>query len=322
MPDGSRHQAYPHADGITGHYMTRDYWTYERLSASAGRLRLPNGVVYEFTSDRGGVLYVTEITDPFGNKIVVGYPPLTAFMPADAVRSVEQRLVSGEVRVVTFTYSELLPYPGAEPRVARSLASMTYQPAGRPPRTWTYIEKLRQPHDGRTFLTEVTPPVGPSWKFEYRESPVPSPANPAPLALSALTTPQGGRIEYVYAPQLFRYGSSTVYSPTLHRRTVAGPGLEAGTWQYSFDSPDWTQPITAVVTSPCNKTRYVTWAIGPLGNERPWAIGTQARREVRTHADEVLEVEEFTWDRSAPISELPESGSSQTPMCPCFGNEG
>ena len=315
MPDGSQHQSYYHRDSViaplSGHFMTRGHWTYERVHASKGILRLPNGLTYAFEAARGPYLNVTEISDPFGNKIIVNYPPLTPFTPWDAIESVEQRLTTGEVRVVRFTYDEALPYANEiEPRLARSLATMSYQPVGQAPRVWTYSQKLHEPHSQRTDLLKVTPPVGPPWSFEYMPGGVATSANPAPRIMAALTTPGGGRVEYSFGPELFRFGSTTIYSPVVKTRTVAGPGLNSGTWQYEFDSPHWTQPVTAVITGPCGKERYVTNAIGPAADERPWAIGTLARKEIRGLDETVLQAEELDWMRSVPISNFPESGDS------------
>ena len=314
MPDGSRHQTYLHRDGAispySGHFMTREHWTYERVDLDRGVLRLPGGLTYVFASSGAPYLNVTEISDPFGNKIVVNYAP-ASLLTTDTIESVEQRLTTGEVRVVRFTSNEVLPYADElEPRPARSLATMSYQPVGQMARVWTYSQELVEPHDQMTHLMAVTPPVGPSWEFEYNPGGPATVANPAPRGLAALTTPGGGRIEYSFAPETFLYGSSTVESPVLRSRAVSGPGLTTGTWQYEFDSPDWTLPITAVITGPCGKERYVTNAIGPAVDERPWAIGSLARKEIRALDDTVLQVEEFDWMRSVPISNFPESGDS------------
>jgi YD repeat-containing protein len=304
MPDGSRHQTLPHLDKVSAHFMTREYWTYEKLGAGGGRLRMPNGLTYLFGNARGSSLCVTEISDPFGNRIVVNYPQLTAFTSPDIISSVEQRLSSGEVRLVTFTYDQDLPYLGnpADRRLSTSLASMTYEALGKPARTWIYSQKLLAAPKDVTYLTGVSPPVGPEWQFEYEESPLPADSN-APLGLKSVTTPAGARIEYAYAPTAFNYGSIAVYSPTLKTRTVSGPSVPSGAWDYSFASPGAALPITATITSPCGKTRYTTKPIGPLGAEDRWAIGVLAQKEVLTPTDTLLELEELTWLRSPLLSE-------------------
>jgi YD repeat-containing protein len=299
MPDGSRHPSYLHMDGSAAHFMTREHWTYENLGG-LGRLRLPNGLTYFFGELRGldpNVLYVSEISDPFGNRIVVKYAPSPA--PVDAISSVEQQLVTGETRVVTFTYGD-----------GGALATMTYKPPGMPTRVWTYTQsRLDPPYGDWTKLTEVQPPLGPPWTFEYQPLATSS-GNPAPGVLAALTTPSGGRIDYKFVRQLFYYGSNIVYSPVLDTRTVSGVGIPAGNWQYDFDSPDVDEPVTAVVTGPCSKERYVTNALGPAADERPWAIGTLKRKETRALDDTVLQVEELDWQMSVPISNKPESNDS------------
>ena len=66
MPDGSRHQAYRHMDGASSHFITKDWWTYERRFPFPV-LRLPNGVEYTFGHQmRAGIqeqLAVTRIED-------------------------------------------------------------------------------------------------------------------------------------------------------------------------------------------------------------------------------------------------------------------
>ena len=82
MPDGSQHQAYRHKDGVWGHYITREYWTYEdRYPAPV--LRLPSGITYTLARSESGprpgevTYYVTQIRDPFGNTVTV-LPATTA----------------------------------------------------------------------------------------------------------------------------------------------------------------------------------------------------------------------------------------------------
>jgi hypothetical protein len=172
MPDGSRHQSYPHFDAgsaAADHFITRDYWTYERPTTGAPKLRLPNGVVYTFgrsVVSSEEILYATEIADAFGNKVVIKYP-ISIFAPSDAIESVEQHLTTSQVRIITFTYVETLIEPeSGEPREARALASMTYKPGTGAARTWSFVQRLPSNVSTHTFLDEVVPPVGPPWRFE------------------------------------------------------------------------------------------------------------------------------------------------------------
>ena len=306
MPDGSRHQAYPHMDGVAGHYITKDWWTYERVFPFPV-VRLPNGIKYTFGHFIGGSaateqLGVTRIEDTFGNLITVEYAPPPA--PADVISKIVQHLNSYQTREITFTFSPTLPHEvDGDPIAAGSLLTMEFDG-----RTWTYEQK-RMPYIPYTLLTGVKPPVGPGWAFSYDEGL--AYGNPAPWILRSLITPGGGEIAYVYAPQLFRVGSGAIYTPALQTRTASGPGIETGTWTYSYQSTDWREPVVSSVTSPCGTTTQYTFkAIGPYANEEPWAIGSMVRKDVIDAGNVVLERIDIEWEKSAPISPLPESGNS------------
>lgn len=305
MPDGSRHQLFRHLDGLSGHYISRDYWTYDNGGSRPPVLRLPNGVTYTFgrrvdVTAAKTFLYVTTIEDSFGNRILIKYAPLPA--PFDAIESLEQHLGSGQTRTVSFTFAATLPGANGNPVAAGSLRSMTFLA-----RTWSYTQK-RMPNLGYTLLTKVTPPIGPSWSFAYNES---TASNQSPWELIRVTTPSGGQIDYTYAAQAFLLGSAVIYTPTLKTRTTSGPGIVGGIWLYSYSSPSGTEPVHSGVTSPCGtKTSYTFRTIGPYGREEPWGIGVMASKVVADTADQVLERQELTWAASAPISNFPESGNS------------
>ena len=94
MPDGSQHQAYRHMNGNPGHFMTKDWWTYENVFP-APVLRLPSGVKYTFGRMIGGGPgqgqgYVTRIEDLFGNLVTVEYAPPPA--PPDVIARIVQHL--------------------------------------------------------------------------------------------------------------------------------------------------------------------------------------------------------------------------------------
>ena len=307
MPDGSLHQAYPHMDGVFGHYITRDYWTYEDRHP-APVLRLPSGITYRFGRVESGprpgevTYWATEIRDPFGSTITIEYAPPPA--PDDAIARVVQK-VGTKTRTVVFTYD-----PTLGGVASGSLRSMTF--GGR---TWTFVQK-RMPYFGYTALTEVRPPAGPSWRFEYNENAADA---VSPWLLSRLTTPSGGHIDYAYAAQLFRTGSGAIYTPSLRTRTTSGPGVATGTWRFQYSSPDWRAPVESLAISPCGATvRYTFKPVGSYGAEEPWAIGSMITKETLEGAT-VLERDELTWIRSVPISDFPESGNSFATHVPLLG---
>jgi YD repeat-containing protein len=299
MPDGSQHPLHRHMDNGPTHYITKDLWTYN--SAVPAVLRLPNGVTYTFGryAQVTNTLYVTEIEDPFGNRIEVNYhsnPQLP-----DVITSVEQHLVGEQSpRIVTFTYLETMPTPQG-PQFVGSLDTMTFSG-----RIWRYKQQLLNPISTYTELFEVKPPLGPPWKFGYEH------ADPLSLQiLDHIETPNGGKLDYVYVPQLFQMGSNFVYSPAITSRQTSGWDVLVGTWTYAYSSS--VNSLETEIRSPCGiKTNYLFLGIGPL-NLEPWAVGAlDTRTTSATAGGLIYETEKLTWVASVPISNIPEGGANKT----------
>src|SRR5262245_16604708 len=151
MGDGSRHPLYP-SFANPNIWTTPDFWLY---NPATHVLQLPNGRVYTFgrevtINERLGVVrYVTEIKDPFNNRITFDY--FNAPGPIDGVSAIHQFLSPTQVRDITFTYDATL----------KALASMTYLN-----HTWTYHQDAGGPA-GHSVLTSMTPPQGPGTVYEY-----------------------------------------------------------------------------------------------------------------------------------------------------------
>jgi YD repeat-containing protein len=306
MADGSSHPSYRHSNSSSSTaFMTRDLWTIDRVGApcdfgggTCPLLRLPNGTRYVFSHGNRstGPLWVTSIRDPFGNQITIDYEPYVSGAPA-YLESVTQSFGQSS-RTVTFDYLAALP-GGAS---VKRLRTMTF--AGR---VWTYNQEAlgtgAQPRV--TVLTSVAPPEPPSWQFEYYNPP----AFPKAYLMKKVTTPHGGTVAYDYQSHQFFYGSSAPFTPVISTRTTGGADVVAGQTTYSFPAQGPTQPVTAIVSEPCNRvTTYETFAIGPMGSEMPWRIGAmKSKRVVGGGADQL---ETYVWQRSMPISDVPESGNS------------
>jgi YD repeat-containing protein len=302
MPDGSRHQLFRHLDNRTGHYISREYWTYEDRDPDP-ILRLPNGIEYVFghrvSVDGKQLLYVTTIRDPFANTIDITYAPSPA--PAEAIDRIEQDLGSGRKRTVIFAFDPTLPDGTGGQVVAGSLRSMSLDG-----RMWRYVQK-RMPELGYSLLMEVQPPIGPSWLYEYDEG--------GPLTsrweISRLTTPGGGRVDYTFVPQAFYTGSTLIYTPSLETRVTSGRDIVSGTWRYQYLSPGPFASIETTVTSPCaTRTAFTFKSIGPYTDEQPWGIGTMITKVVMDTSGQEFERETIDWIASDPISNFPESGNS------------
>jgi YD repeat-containing protein len=297
MPDGSRHQLYPHMDRVGSHYMSKDYWTFE-IGLPDPILRLPNGVRYTFGHGTwGSFLYVTQIEDAFGNEIIVNYESPPA--PLDAIASITQKLVGQQqTRTVTFRYNENLPGPLGD-QATGNLASMTFNG-----NTWTYTQRLTNIF-AYTQLVAVEPPVGPSWTFDYDDS------NPTTLyMLDHLETPNGGEIDYAYVPQIFYIGSGSLFSPALIRRETSGRDVMPGVWTYKYSSSqDANQTIVTSDSdgSGCDvEITYTFLGLGPNANQDAWAIGALDKKVTADAGGIVFETEDLTWEASVPIGNVPE----------------
>ncbi|HJS74698.1 MAG TPA: DUF6531 domain-containing protein, partial [Vicinamibacteria bacterium] len=219
MSDGSRHPTYRHIDN-SGRFITKEYWVYDR-DLSVPTLSLTNGVVYKFGAYIAGVRQVTEIVDPFGNRIVVTYGNAASGEPADGIKRITQYLSSTTTRVVTFTY---------ETGVARkNLKTISY--AGEKTYTWTYVHTT-VPVQGplHSLLKEVKPPVGPSWLYQYNESTSPR------YELTRATAPGAGYTNYSYSTVAFYNPGSVeiVNSRAVSGKSTGGYDIAAGSWSFSY----------------------------------------------------------------------------------------
>jgi YD repeat-containing protein len=279
MGDGSRHPLY-HRFG--GGWITSDFWLYDRATHT---LRLPNGHVYVFgrpvfiNAVVGTVRYVTEISDPFNNRLTFGY--FDAAGPADGVAQIQQDLGNGQVRTVTFEYDPTL----------KALTTMRYNG-----RTWQYAQQAAGPA-GYSVLTTVTPPIGPGWQYAY------SPSMTGELA--TLTTPSGGWLNYTYGDATRRAGALSQLTRVATKRMTGGPGITPGTWTYGYGTGP--NQDTTVVTCACGTTRYTFYGTGVTGDFAGWSAGTLRERTVEDTGI-VLERQTFHWARSEPISSDPVPG--------------
>jgi hypothetical protein len=148
--DGMEKGYYPVGATTYAQVVTSRFWKYNRVT---GVLEFPNGWVGHYSPmynpatgdvwDVGSLL--TGLEDTFGNAIQLGYilpdggPPrvatITQFLP-------------GQTRTLWLQYNNAF------------LTGVTFQG-----RTWTYVY-------AQTGLTEVNPPAGPGWRFEYQNNTV------------------------------------------------------------------------------------------------------------------------------------------------------
>lgn len=276
MGDGSRHPLYHEANGG---WITTDFWLYDRTTHT---LKLPNGIVYVFdrvvtiNATIGTVRYVTEIRDPFNNRLTFSYFPASG--PSDGIQQIQQHLGAGQIRTVTFTYDATL----------KALATMTYNG-----RTWTYTQQPAGPA-GFSTVTAVQPPIGPGWQYQYTA---------LTGELTRLTTPSGGYLTYAYADAQRRAGPVTTTTRVVAARSTGGPSIVAGTWTYAYGTG--SNQDTTVVSCPCGTTKYRFYGTGISGNFAAWSAGTLVDQRIEENDGTLREVRAMTWAPSEVISPDP-----------------
>jgi hypothetical protein len=234
--------------------------------------------------------HATEITDPFGNRIVIEYGNAAAGEPADGIKRITQYLSPTRTRVVDFEY---------ETSAARkNLKSIRYD--GEKTYTWTYVHTT-VPAQGplHSLLKEVRPPVGPSWLYQYNESSSPR------YELTRATAPGGGFASYSYSTVPFYNPGSVqiVNSRAVTGKQIGGFDVATGSWSFSY--AEGSNKDRSTFTTPCGQIKYVFLGIGNQSSQvEAWQVGLQASKEIRAGAL-VLEREEFVWKKGAAISTVP-----------------
>ena len=276
LGDGSRHALYSTTTYPEG-WMSTGFARYDRSNHT---LKLPNGYVYTFghVANLGGSLgdvrYVTEIRDPFANKIEFDY--FAAPGPVDGVSQIRQYVSASQIRTVDFTYHA----------TTKALASMTSDG-----RTWTYT------HDafgstGHSLLREVKPPLVPATVYEYHA---------APGELTRIVTASGGVLTYTYQDAFRKASTLTNRTRVVATRETSGRLIEPGTWTFSYGAGP--NEDTTVVACPCNTTRFRFNGTGLTGDFSAWKSGTLAEQTVETGSGTVVERQVFTWIRSEIVSQ-------------------
>jgi hypothetical protein len=285
MSDGSQHPTYSHIDG-SGRLLTKEYWVYNR-NLTVPTLSLTNGVVYKFGAVINGMRHVTEISDPFGNKIVVTYANSSVGEPADGIKKITQYLSSTKTRVVNFTYETSL--------ARKNLKSTSY--TGEKTYTWTYVHTT-VPVQGplHSLLKQVEPPIGPSWLYQYNETTSPR------YELTRATAPGGGYTSYSYSTVSFYNPGSVqiVNSRAVTEKSTGGYDIPTGSWSFSY--AEGSNKDRSTFSTPCGTIKYQFLGIGSQTFQvEAWQVGLQASKEIRS-GTRVLEREDFTWKKGAAIS--------------------
>ena len=283
MGDGSSHPTFAHTDTSVGDWITKDYWVLVN-DPSEPILKLPNGRVYKFGKQLGSTKYVTEIEDPFGNRVEIEYADGTIpSEPLDGIHRLRQFL-GASIRTLNFFYES----------GTRSLSRL--QLVSGSTHTWTY---QHSPWSTTfSFLTRVDPPVAPSWKYDYNTT-----SGSKTHELTRLTAPSGGYVDYFYGTVSFSQpanSSQTQARAVVQRKTGPSSKVPVGTWTYSY--AQGSKKNQSVFTSPCNTVTYTYKGIGTSGiGANAWETGLLEKKQLKV-GQTVLETEEYTWEPSALIS--------------------
>ncbi len=289
MPDGSIHPLYRDKN-VTTRFISREYWRYENTSTGTlikYDLTLTDGTVYTFpqtnaygTADGVTIHQVGTITTPNGNTISFTYDSLDPRLLTSVADSTG--------RTITFTYTT---FTGVTSGSDKALTAMNVNG-----RTYTYAYQLI---DGKLFLSAVTPPVGPSWKYTYHQT------APQTYELRTVAYPTGAVLSYGYGDVWFDVGPTAVMFRVVTGRTLSGRGLTTTSWSYSYAANSLANQVTTITQSGCRMERYTYSSFGSLSNtglsNQLWRIGTLVKKEILNGAT-VVQTETYAWAPSASIS--------------------
>lgn len=275
--DGARQPLYRTTAFPEG-WVTKSFARYDRATHT---LKTPDGLVYTFghlaapTGLLGAVRYVTEIRDPFGNRVTFTYAAPPA--PPGALARIVQDLGNGQTREVTFT---LDPQTNA-------LAALTYQG-----QTWTFQTRAANVA-GHAQLMGTQRPTGLTrWQYDY-DLTLPG------GELTLLEAPGGGQVRYVYGDRPRAVGSRQVLTRVVTERRTTGVGAVPGTWTFAYSQG--ANQDTTVVATPCGTQTYRFTGMGVAGPFPAWSSGLMVERTVE-QGGQALERETLTYRQSDVIS--------------------
>lgn len=235
MPDGSTHTLY-NSTQFSGEKITRERWRFKATSGGWD-LTTTDGLTYSFNStyqDSHAVVVAqcTQIKDLSNNTITITYNGTQISRITDTFgRFIDFSYFSGSSRVQYVRVKN---------------GSTVVQ-------TWEYkyaSQGTLVQDNGLTrelfALTEVIPPIGAKWLFEY----YPNSLTPAQggYCIKKVTWPTGGTIEYQYVQQAFDTGTQSCTIPFLatSRRVTGGRAITSGTWQWTYTNAGKEDATTAV----------------------------------------------------------------------------
>ena len=212
---------------------TTGFWRYHRDTHT---LELPDGTICTYDPV---TLRLTQVADVYGNLV-------TLMWSARALQ-VQQILKNEPPRSVLFAMNDSTNLP----------ITMTFND-GTHDRVWRYAYE-GDPDDSTGQLKEITPPVGPHWRFGYEDF-------DGYRRLAHVTTPHGGRIEYGYEVRHFVVaGQPELTRALLNGRDVIDRGAISSSGHWSIRC-DWNSGDTfchqTTIQTPSARLTYYYGALG------------------------------------------------------------
>ncbi len=305
LPDGSARVFYA-SSGSPGTLVSRDFWKMQPncsqlpSGTSGACVWSPSGVRYEFSNSNtyqnglGTTVWpASRVVDRFGNQISMSYAS------------------SGAVNSISDTYGRAISFAYSSDVDGLRLSTMTVNG-----NVYQFLyTAVSTPFGSRRFLTEVRPPAGPSYRYSYALA-VPVSANQ--YALSAVTYPPGGTVQYAYATTPFYVGGGTsVPIAAVSTRTVLDRGGGAlGTWSYTYTSPATATQSTTTVTRPDGLAdTYSMFGFGLVASGGVWQVGLTQHVSRASGA----ELQDYTWTASSALTSRIYSAPGYSSSCSTSG---
>ena len=218
---------------------TSRFWRYHRDTHT---LELPDGTVCTYDP---ATLRLTQIADAYGNLVALTW--------SAGALEVRQILKNEPPRTVLFAMNDTTNLP----------TTMTFNDATHD-RVWHYAYEGPDASTGR--LKEVTPPVGPHWRFDYEDF-------EGYRRLAHLTTPHGGRIDYGYEIKHFVLdGQPELTRALLNARDVIDRGAISSSGHWSIRCDWYSGDTFCHQTTIQTPSARLTYSYGPLGVAHPATI--------------------------------------------------
>ena len=267
------------------------------------RISTPDGLLITFGHVVSGVdafqpnlfYYATEIRDVHGNAISIQYRNDSAVYAQHFIDSI----TDSAGRFIQFNYAQA---PGG------MLQLSSINAAGRTI-TYHYASNTAWPGQ-REFLTQVDPPAGHSWQYDYAGLSNGTCGNPNRWCeLTRAIYPTGGAIDYTYRDEQFFSHTNPMQVRAMASKTLTDRTTTLGVTTYTYSrGANYSGEEHTVITRPDNSQEVYTYfgvgqsAYDPWG--LAWKAGVLLKKQIRASAnDQPLQIETYTWAPSPKIAD-------------------